>query len=108
MFLFRRLLHFLVTTKRRFLGFFNDPAPTEIYTLSLHDALPIYCTSRAASGGRFQWVLDTVRETGEWLHQPLQFESAALRAVTHKHRLDPGHAGRDPIDAGGVTKCPME
>src|SRR5690606_41425978 len=25
--------------------FFNDPAPTEIYTLSLHDALPI-CRSR--------------------------------------------------------------
>src|SRR5688572_17623923 len=24
-----------------FLFFFNDPAPTEIYTLSLHDALPI-------------------------------------------------------------------
>src|SRR6266480_1494383 len=23
--------------------FFNDAAPTEIYTLSLHDALPIYC-----------------------------------------------------------------
>src|SRR5688572_32036627 len=22
--------------------FFNDPAPTEIYTLSLHDALPIF------------------------------------------------------------------
>src|SRR5690606_41986535 len=28
---------------RRFLSFFfNDTAPTEIYTLSLHDALPIY------------------------------------------------------------------
>src|SRR3990172_5483352 len=25
------------------LFFFNDPAPTEIYTLSLHDALPICC-----------------------------------------------------------------
>src|SRR5436309_8898958 len=25
-----------------FLFFFNDPAPTEIYTLSLHDALPIF------------------------------------------------------------------
>src|SRR5687768_17677641 len=25
-----------------FLFFFNDPATTEIYTLSLHDALPIY------------------------------------------------------------------
>src|SRR5205823_13004288 len=24
------------------LVFFNDPPPTEIYTLSLHDALPIY------------------------------------------------------------------
>src|SRR2546430_9819554 len=23
--------------------FFNDTAPTEIYTLSLHDALPIFC-----------------------------------------------------------------
>src|ERR1039458_3913935 len=26
----------------RFIFFFNDPAPTEIYTLSLHDALPIF------------------------------------------------------------------
>src|SRR5439155_8376154 len=27
--------------------FFNDPATTEIYTLSLHDALPIYRAPRA-------------------------------------------------------------
>src|SRR2546427_7698811 len=27
--------------------FFNDTATTEIYTLSLHDALPIYCGTRA-------------------------------------------------------------
>src|SRR4029450_14158705 len=26
--------------------FFNDPAPTEIYTLSLHDALPIFSCVR--------------------------------------------------------------
>ena len=26
-----------------FIFFFNDTATTEIYTLSLHDALPIYC-----------------------------------------------------------------
>src|SRR5438876_9509206 len=31
--------------------FFNDPATTEIYTLSLHDALPI-CRRR---GARFAW-----------------------------------------------------
>src|SRR3712207_8041572 len=29
---------------RRFLFFFNDTATTEIYTLSLHDALPIWDT----------------------------------------------------------------
>src|SRR5215813_8128029 len=27
---------------RRMIFFFNDTAPTEIYTLSLHDALPIW------------------------------------------------------------------
>src|SRR5207302_11438076 len=34
--------------------FFNDPAPTEIYTLSLHDALPIWDRvgdARSGSGG---------------------------------------------------------
>src|SRR5690349_22682071 len=34
----------------RLLFFFNDPATTEIYTLSLHDALPI-CVARGAEGG---------------------------------------------------------
>src|SRR5438876_12322072 len=36
-----------------FLFFFNDPATTEIYTLSLHDALPISLNTRCAYfGGR--------------------------------------------------------
>src|SRR5437899_6823178 len=39
LFLFRRVLS---------LFFFNDPASTEIYTLSLHDALPISSTSAPA------------------------------------------------------------
>src|SRR5690606_40450705 len=30
-----------------FFFFFNDTATTEIYTLSLHDALPIYCFNLA-------------------------------------------------------------
>src|SRR5437764_2395874 len=35
--------------------FFNDPATTEIYTLSLHDALPIFAADRGddATIGRF-------------------------------------------------------
>src|SRR3989442_9854835 len=32
--------------------FFNDTATTEIYTLSLHDALPICLAARAAGPGR--------------------------------------------------------
>src|SRR2546426_9044992 len=31
--------------------FFNDTATTEIYTLSLHDALPIYVWGGRAAGG---------------------------------------------------------
>src|SRR3712207_8141269 len=31
--------------------FFNDTATTEIYTLSLHDALPIYARPLRAKGG---------------------------------------------------------
>src|SRR5436309_15935580 len=34
--------------------FFNDTATTEIYTLSLHDALPIYPATGAGRGTRAQ------------------------------------------------------
>src|SRR5688572_32534774 len=36
------------SSRRRFSFFFNDPASTEIYTLSLHDALPILPSRSAA------------------------------------------------------------
>src|SRR2546422_8019281 len=41
-----------VTTCTFFFFFFNDTATTEIYTLSLHDALPIWDCSRRTSCGR--------------------------------------------------------
>src|SRR6476619_8580234 len=34
--------------------FFNDTATTEIYTLSLHDALPIWPTSSSCRGRRWR------------------------------------------------------
>src|SRR5437879_7321891 len=37
--------------------FFNDPTTTEIYTLSLHDALPI---SKGSTGGKFRRTISTV------------------------------------------------
>src|SRR5258705_10436449 len=43
-FLYLSLLHFF------FFFFFNDTATTEIYTLSLHDALPISSREESASG----------------------------------------------------------
>src|SRR5258707_10342950 len=45
-------------SRRHIFFFFNDTATTEIYTLSLHDALPIYriagpdCDAFAGAGGR--------------------------------------------------------
>src|ERR1039457_7499301 len=39
-----------------FLFFFNDTATTEIYTLSLHDALPIWCIFvRRCCENRTRW-----------------------------------------------------
>src|SRR5690606_39583457 len=42
--------------------FFTDPAPTEIYTLSLHDALPISPAWQRAHDGRE--VVGTCRQPG--------------------------------------------
>src|SRR2546427_7030651 len=42
--------------------FFNDTATTEIYTLSLHDALPI-------SQRRLRQLLDRVREVRDLVHR---------------------------------------
>src|ERR1022692_594599 len=39
-----------------FFFFFNDTATTEIYTLSLHDTLPISSGSGGAGGCLFQWM----------------------------------------------------
>src|SRR3712207_9398474 len=44
--------------------FFNDTATTEIYTLSLHDALPIY-----GGWGRIgRWVGERLRRAGDLEH----------------------------------------
>src|SRR5258707_12663404 len=40
------LVFICCTVLLSFFFFFNDTATTEIYTLSLHDALPIYCANK--------------------------------------------------------------
>src|SRR3712207_8435676 len=74
--------------------FFNDTATTEIYTLSLHDALPIWDVHRrgghdrgrrglVAAGGQHHGVQ---RIAVEGLHQP-QVGEVALRSEEHTSEL---------------------
>src|SRR5438045_8839445 len=52
-------ISFILSISSSFLFFFNDPAPTEIYTLSLHDALPILsmisCSNSELTTSRISW-----------------------------------------------------
>src|SRR3712207_8316425 len=72
--------------------FFNDSAATEIYTRSLHDALPIWVRSvrrpRVAVGQRIARVAATDAPDDQWSHD-------------HEHLRDSGperDAGRAPGD----------
>src|SRR3989475_13281977 len=49
-----------------FFFFFNDTATTEIYTLSLHDALPISICDIAPALRATAWAEDGVIEGAEW------------------------------------------
>src|SRR5437899_6401590 len=60
--------------------FFNDTAPTEIYTLSLHDALPI----SARSTGR---EYDSVCLTLKWPTAVPRSSSVLLRSEEHTSEL---------------------
>src|SRR5690349_24832927 len=52
MYLFICMLNPCLRLYTFFFFFFNDTATTEIYTLSLHDALPIYLRRRPTGGVR--------------------------------------------------------
>src|SRR2546422_11397898 len=72
------------------LFFFNDTAPTEIYTLSLHDALPIYFSAAE---------LEAIVETAADLGRPVMSHAhgaegikravrAGVRSIEHGTFLD--------------------
>src|SRR2546422_7379649 len=78
------LLLYVVLSSVLFFFFFNDTATTEIYTLSLHDALPI---SRGAPRCRVGRRLRPLRDA--WIRRPLV---GALRPADFPH-LRRGAAG---------------
>src|SRR3712207_8440956 len=80
--------------------FFNDTATTEIYTLSLHDALPIFLAradavrQRHALGGGGRLIEQgRVRDVhaGEVLHHRLEIQQR-LEADRKSTRLNSSHA----------------
>src|SRR3712207_9127485 len=74
-----------------FIFFFNDPATTEIYTLSLHDALPISTsTEPVASTGT------SVPLTGTWTVSPMRSRPPLTRARAK------GRAGPAVREVGGA------
>src|SRR3712207_9248349 len=73
-----------------FFFFFNDTATTEIYTLSLHDALPIYLLADQCVGQRGLPGVGAAHEGGE---------AAAVRRLVrggHGSSLPPGCDGTGP------------
>src|SRR5688572_32092741 len=72
-----------------FIFFFNDTATTEIYTLSLHDALPIYQV-RAVLRRRRVHHRRHLHSAGS--DEPIHGRRAALRADRKSTRLNSSHS----------------
>src|SRR2546422_11250567 len=72
--------------------FFNDTATTEIYTLSLHDALPISARPPGVGDGGRPCRRDAARQ-----------ESARERGAVRAAAGDRAHArGREELDRRGI------
>src|SRR3712207_6983049 len=72
--------------------FFNDTATTEIYTLSLHDALPIYC-QRMINQDRNHFAASMVAlgDADAMVTGATRNYSTALSDVRHVIDAKPGH-----------------
>src|SRR5256885_10445232 len=72
-----------------FFFFFNDTATTEIYTLSLHDALPISCLGQLVWAGRCGHVYHLVDAVFEFLKRqwPVVQRRRHSKAVIHERLL---------------------
>src|SRR3712207_9435434 len=80
--------------------FFNDTATTEIYTLSLHDALPILGEYGFVKREAFSFVTKNGTQLDGWMVKPLDFDaSKEYPVILHQYsgdrkstRLNSSHA----------------
>src|SRR2546429_8501007 len=75
----------VILLSRLFFFFFNDTATTEIYTLSLHDALPIYVENALVGTQRLQSQWQHASEREAVLQRSLGF--AKDRSEEHTSEL---------------------
>src|SRR3990167_11366737 len=83
--------------------FFNDTATTEIYTLSLHDALPI-SPSSIRSGRLRRFLVGRMSEPGGFLPGKEAGPLDRLRAINASALNGPDYTLRDSTDADGVDE----
>src|SRR5256886_10928670 len=94
--------------------FFNDTATTEIYTLSLHDALPIFAqpagpvgSSAGGSRGKADWWGARGRTPGAARIRFRLPGCAAARGAAELDRLQKGRRDGEPTPASrGETQLP--
>ena len=85
--LYRSARSILRCTKARYLYFFfffNDTATTEIYTLSLHDALPILQEAKEAQAPLIQKEIEQAIKN---LQEKLKEKEAKVRSEEHTSEL---------------------
>src|SRR5207302_3925985 len=91
-----------VRTVRLFF-FFNDPATPEIYTLSLHDALPILADAQALGPQQVHDRVDALAVLQADF--PVLFAAvdlvAALGQLVHRHLLPVRQANHEPAALAG-------
>src|SRR5438552_17551094 len=73
--------YFLLILSFSFFFFFNDTATTEIYTLSLHDALPIYWRSQTGFYRREHCRVGAARR------RPLPFIDRKSTRLNSSHQI---------------------
>src|SRR2546422_3449385 len=81
--------------------FFNDTATTEIYTLSLHDALPIFPPHARQDGHGLRAHRDRGRPDPED-EQRLQYHAGSGDPAGVRHAAEP-HGGEPPNQPGGES-----
>src|SRR5262249_59970330 len=78
----------------------NPTAPPEFYTLSLHDALPIFHVARALESAAHAVDEDLVHNHREVRHVPVPVEGRGLEDIAAEHL---GAASADSVELPHVT-----